>query len=97
VDATDWQRICREWVSGRTVWAVRHIPTGEYGAPYDWSMVVIRRHWFDRYPIVTLVQGMTLAKRREIGEAVLARFRGATAVEHGQKFVWNRAGGRIRA
>jgi len=91
-----WERICLNLITGRTAWAVRHIPSGVYGDPYDWSMVVIRRHWFDRYPRITLVQGMTLIKRRQIFRALSGEFKGVSAIENGRLYRWNRQGVRLR-
>lgn len=86
--------ICLNPITGRKVWALRSIPTGRYGDPYDWSAVVVRRHWLDRGRDVMLVQGMTINKRRELGRV----FKGiqVRAVEHGKAYRWSREGVRER-
>jgi len=96
---THWELICVNPLTGRRAWAVRSIPTGRYGEPFNWAMVIVRPHWFSGTAKIMLVQGMSVTKRREILWCLRRKpwFRRAVAIEHGQRFVWNRAGSRSRA
>ncbi len=35
-------------ITGRKVWLVRHINGKDFGDPWDWSVVVVKRHYFSR-------------------------------------------------
>ena len=38
--------------TGRKVWLVRHIIGEKYGDPWDWSVVVVKPHFFTRTAIL---------------------------------------------
>ena len=37
---------------GRKAWLVRHIVGDKFGDPWDWSVVVVKRHFFSRTAVV---------------------------------------------
>ena len=37
---------------GRKVWLVRHIIGDKYGDPWDWSVVIVKPHFFARTAVV---------------------------------------------
>lgn len=85
-----WERLCRNPVTGRCAWVVRHIPTGSLGDAYTWSFVAVRNHWFDGGCTIKAVQGIDVTKRRQIAKAVRERgFREIRATEHGKQYVWD--------
>lgn len=91
--SANWELLSFNPLTGRKVWAVRYIPTGVYGQPYEWSMVVVKHWWFNNRVRVNLVQGITVKKRRLIGDALIRRgFKAAEAYENGRKVYWNAAG-----
>lgn len=91
-----WQQACMNPVTGRKVWLLRHIPTGVYGEPYDWSLVIIKPSWFSRTAEVCLSEGMSLSKRRVIHLALVEKscFNSAAAWEKGKRVVWDFQGRR---
>lgn len=38
---------CIDWLTGRKVWLIRHVPSGKPRGEFDWVATVVRRHWFD--------------------------------------------------
>ncbi|MEM6486230.1 MAG: hypothetical protein AAF662_14750 [Pseudomonadota bacterium] len=75
--------------TGRCVWALRHIPSGNYGDPYDWALILIRENWDSELVEVKLCQGMSLRKRRLIARKILSMgFSGATANEGSKRVKW---------
>ena len=92
-----WERLVRNPITGRCAWALRHIPTGVYGDPYDWSIVVVRPHWGSRTAILMLIEGMTLSKRRKLQAALRSKgFRRAKALQPGGWATWSVKGRRFR-
>ena len=39
-------------LTGRKAWLIRHIKGNRFGDPWDWSVVVVRPHYFSRTAIV---------------------------------------------
>lgn len=88
-----WEAICTNPITGRRAWAVRHIPSGHYGDPYDWSMVVTRAHWLSRVALVSLMQGIDKGKRSKIEATLLDRgFRRAKSIRKGRWVTWDSNG-----
>ena len=88
-----WEPICSNPLTGRKVWAVRSIPSGEYGNPFDWSMVVVRPSYFNNTAIIMLLKDMNITKRRIIQKEVLDKgFTSASALEKGQWRTWDSTG-----
>jgi hypothetical protein len=93
----EWEQLCRNPLTGRTVWALRWVPSGVPLGEVEWSLVVIRSHWLSRRAIIMLATGMTVAKRRRIQIALVDKgFASAQAFEHGRWVTWKADGVRKR-
>lgn len=83
-----WERLCTS-ILGRCLWAVRYIPSGVYGDKYEWSVVVLREHWFSRDAKLMLASPMDMKGRRMIEKSLRERgFRKAIALRNGTRKTW---------
>lgn len=83
--------LCANPITGRRAWLLRHIPEGDYGEPWDVSLVVTRNHWWDR---TAFMQGAERIDQLRLGKEVrgcLAQmgFHNAVAVRHGREKSYN--------
>ena len=74
-------------ITGRKVWLVREIPTGEYGVDWVSSFVVVRHFWFGRSAQLQLAENVGTVKRYRAMQSVLRSlgFKQAYATRHGRK------------
>ena len=87
-DMLHWERLCSNPL-GRCLWAVRFIPTGVYGDPYTWSLVVLRSHWLSRKAKIMLATPMTVKGRRLLERSLRQRgFKQAEAIRNGSTKQW---------
>jgi len=88
-----FEKLCSNPITGRVAYALRSIPSGVYGTPFDWSAVIVKPSYFSSKAIVMLIQGITIKKRKELQEAILAKgFTSAEALEKGKWYTWNNKG-----
>ena len=73
-------------ITGRKVWLVREIPTGEYGDKWLSSFVAIRRFWLSRTVGLHLAENVGTVKRYRAMQEVLRSlgFKEAYATRHGR-------------
>ena len=55
-------------ITGRKVWLVRHIMGSKFGDPWDWSVIVVKRHRFSR---TALLKGAMEINSMSAGKALL--------------------------
>ena len=73
-------------ITGRKVWLVREIPSGDYGDDWVSSFVVVRRFWFNRNAQLQLAEGIKSTGQRKAMQSVLRSlgFNQAYATRHGR-------------
>jgi len=73
-------------VTGRKVWLLREIPTGEFGEPWVSSLVVVRKHWFCTDAELLLAEGLDSTARYRALRSTLKtlKFKSAWASRHGR-------------
>ena len=73
-------------ITGRKVWLVREIPTGEYGDDWVSSFVAVRRFWFSRSAQLQLAEGIKTTRQRRATQEILGSlgFKEAYATRHGR-------------
>ena len=73
-------------ITGRKVWLVREIPSGDYGDDWTSSFVVVRRFWFSRNGHLQLAENVGTVKRCRAMQSVLRSmgFKQAYATRHGR-------------
>ena len=59
-------------MTGRKVWLVRHIKGCQFGDPWDWSVVVVKRHRFSQIALVKGAMNINSYKAHKLLQDFLA-------------------------
>jgi len=83
--------LCKNPITGRRAWLLRHIHQGTYGHPWDVSLVVIRRRYFGRTAVMLGAEKVSdLALVKELrGCLAQMGFHNAVAMRHGREKSYN--------
>ena len=82
-----WEWLAGDPETGRECWMVRKIPTGVYGDPREWSIIVLKKsHGFHEVELLGAENLKTVAGYRDLAASLLQHgFDSAYALRKGRK------------
>lgn len=82
--------LCTNPLTGRRAWLLRHIPDGDYGEPWDASLVIVRSWWGGKTARMMGAENIDQVRLAKEIRGCLAElgFDRATANRHGREKVY---------